>query len=120
MISGTFRDEHPRVTLKLPGVRGEVEAEFIVDTGFAGDLALPAHLAEQLEGEFAGMGVRRLANGQYLQCRTYEITLNWFVEERPTEVLVLEGDALLGTVLFRECLLQIEATEGGEVSIGTL
>ncbi|MBV9850982.1 MAG: hypothetical protein JO250_15025 [Armatimonadetes bacterium] len=105
MILGAFRDEHPRVTLTLPGLGHEFDAEFIVDTGFTGDLALPAHLAEQLDGEFSGLGERRLANGQRLQCRTYEIALDWFAEPRPTEVLVLEGDALLGTVLFREYLL---------------
>ena len=120
MISGTFRDEHPRVTLILPGLQSDFETEFIVDTGFAGDLAMPAHLAEQLDGEFAGLGERRLANGQRLQRRTYEVALDWFAESRRTEVLVLEGDALLGTVLFREYLLQVEAMEGGNVYIETL
>ncbi len=70
MMLGTFREEHPRITLPLPQIGGEIAVEFIVDTGFAGDLTLPAHLAGLLEGTFAGFGERRLANAQYLKCRT--------------------------------------------------
>ena len=46
--------------------------------------------------------------------------LNWFEEGRPTEVLILEGEPLLGTVLMREHLLQVEMTEGGETVIDPL
>ena len=120
MMLGTFRDEHPRIILPLPQVGAETDVEFIVDTGFAGDLALPAHLAGLLEGTFSGFGERRLANGQYLKCRTYEIMLDWNDEPRPTEVLVLEGDPLAGTTLFREYLIQMEMTDGGEVVIEAL
>lgn len=117
---GIFRDDHPRVTLPLPQGGAEIDVEFIVDTGFAGDLALPAHLADLLEGMFSGYGERRLANGQYLKCRTYEIMLDWNGESRPTEVLLMEGDPLLGTVILREHLLQIEMMDGGEVSVEPL
>jgi predicted aspartyl protease len=120
MMLGTFREDHPRITLPLPQIRAEIDVEFIIDTGFVGDLALPAHLAGLLEGTFAGFGERRLANGQYLKCRTCEIMLDWNDELRPTEVLILEGDPLLGTVILRENLLQIEMMDGGEVSIEAL
>ena len=117
---GTFRDEHPRITLSLPQDGAEISVEFIVDTGFAGDLSLPAHLAGLLEGTFAGFGTRRLANGQLLKCGTYEIMLDWNDEARPTEVLILEGDPLLGTVLLREYLIQMEMIEGGQIAIEPL
>lgn len=120
MIFGVFRDEHPRLTLTLTGATGEFPVEFIVDTGFAGDLSLPSHLAEQLADEFSGFSERRLANGQRFQCRVHEIFLTWNDEIRPTEVLVLEGDPLLGTVLLRDHLLQMEMTDGGEISVDTL
>ncbi len=120
MMLGAFRDDHPRITLPLPQAGTVINVEFIIDTGFVGDLALPAHLAGLLDGTFAGFGERRLANGQYLKCRTYEIMLDWNDEPRPTEVLVLEGDPLLGTVILREHLLQMEMMDGGEVSIEAL
>ena len=117
---GIFRDDHPRITLSLPQGDTEIDVEFIVDTGFAEDLALPAHLADLIKGTFAGYGERSLANGQYLKCRTNEIMLDWNGEPRPTEVLVLEGDPLLGTVILREHLLQMEMMDGGEVSVEPL
>jgi len=46
--------------------------------------------------------------------------LEWNEEQRSTEVLILEGDPLLGTVLLREYLIQMEMTEGGQVAIEPL
>lgn len=120
MMFGVFRNEHPRIMLTLPMRRGEMRVEFIVDTGFAGDLTLPFHLAGQLEGILGGPRKWKLATGQEFQCPSYEIQLDWNDDLRPTEILVLEGEPLLGTVLIREYLLQSEMTEGGEVSIEPL
>ncbi len=41
MILGHVRDRFPRVSLSMPGRNGPLLVEFIVDTGFDGDLALP-------------------------------------------------------------------------------
>lgn len=41
-------------------------------------------------------------------------------EPRQTEVLVLEGDPRLGTVIRRGYLLQMEMMDGGDVSIEAL
>ena len=38
MIAGEYRDHFPRVWLTLPGSTGPVDVEFIVDTGFEGEL----------------------------------------------------------------------------------
>lgn len=120
MITGVFRDDHPRVVLSLPGLRGGMEVEFIVDTGFAGDLALPARLAGLLDAEMIGIRERSLANGQRFPCPSARVALEWFMEPRLTEVLVLEGDPLLGTLILSDYLLQMEMIEGGEVSIEPL
>ena len=87
--------------LPLPQFGAELDAEFIVDTS-------------------VGFPERRLANGQYLKCRTYEITLDRNDEPRQTEVLVLEGDPRLGTAIRRGHLLQMEMMDGGDVSIEAL
>ena len=44
MILGYVRDHLPRVTIVLPGLNGDVPVEFIVDTGFDGDISLPSRL----------------------------------------------------------------------------
>ncbi len=40
MIFGRVRGYMPRVSLVLPGMRGPLSVEFIVDTGFEGDLSV--------------------------------------------------------------------------------
>jgi predicted aspartyl protease len=116
MISEEFRDGHPRTTVALPGADGDLEIEFIIDTGFEGDLALPGHLARRL-GQPAGFRVRALADGTLIKCPYFLVTIDWIDgESRRTEVLVLEGEPLLGTAYLRDTLVQIEMSEGGEVS----
>lgn len=116
MMSGIFRGDHPRVTLTLPGKNGDFDVEFVLDTGFARDLTLPGYLVDATEGLSAGLSARSLASGQQLQFRVFEIALDWNGNPRQTEILVMEGDPLLGTTLLKDTLLQIEMLEGGEVS----
>jgi predicted aspartyl protease len=49
MILGVFRDHFARVTLSLPGSAEPFTVEFILDTGFDGDLALPSNILRQLD-----------------------------------------------------------------------
>jgi clan AA aspartic protease len=119
VIDGTFRDGHPRVTLTLPGKNGPLDIEFIVDTGFEGDLALSSEWTSQLDAVQVGTDPRRLADGTVIRCPYYSVLLNADEEEeepRFAQVLELDGAPLLGTTFLRDLLLQIEVTEGGEVS----
>ena len=125
MMRGSFHDDHPRITITLPGTREDFELEFIADTGFAGtgfagDLSLPVRLVNQAAVTLLGSRTRRLATVQKFQCPYGSILLDWEDEVRPTEVLILEGEPLLGTVLMREYLFQAEMIEGGVVAIEPL
>lgn len=117
---GEFRDGHPRGQLIVAGSAGPFEVEFIVDTGFEGDLALPGHLARQLGDAPTGMRDRGLANGAIIRCAFYDLDVDRDGEPWRTEVLVLEGSPLIGTRYLLDCLLQVEVTEGGGVSIEAL
>jgi clan AA aspartic protease len=117
MITGRFHDHFPRVTLDLPGVSGPLSVEFIVDTGFDGDLILPTHFLRQLEAQPLYNTVRSLADGTLRECPVYEIEIEWGEEIRIVEVLGLERNPLLGTTLMEGCQLNIDLTEGGEVNI---
>jgi clan AA aspartic protease len=120
MIFGHVRDRFPRVSLNLPGLDGPVVVEFILDTGFDGDLALPASLIAQLETAESEFRWVRLADGRAQQRRASEITLDWNDEERITEVLALENPPLLGVGLMGGNLLQAEMQTGGEGSLEPL
>ena len=120
MSFGVFSDGHPRISLSLPGERGTVKIEFIVDTGFAGDLALPARLARQIESWPIGLRESMLANGLILQCPVHAVALERDGEPHTVELLTLDGDALVGTQFYEEYLLQVEMTQGGDVAIDPL
>lgn len=122
MTVGAFRNGHPRVVLALPGRNGLFEVEFIVDTGFEGDLALPADQARQLDAVPGGPSIRALADGSLVRCAVYEVStdeipMDWEPDPRLVEILVLEGNPLLGMQLLNDRHLHVEVTEGGEVAI---
>jgi clan AA aspartic protease len=120
MIEGYVRDYLPRVTLLLPGHNGPVAVEFIVDTGFDGDLSLPSSLVQQVDATFSTQRIVRLADGSKHYRPYYEIVLDWDEEERLTEITVLENSPLLGAVLLDGYLVEIEMTTGGRVQISRL
>ena len=90
MILGHVHSYFPRVTLTLPGVRGPLEVEFIVDTGFDGDLSVPTSLLAQLEVEYATDRHMQMVDGSIITSRAYLIYLDWNDDVRLTEVTVLE------------------------------
>ena len=120
MILGQVRRRFPRIVLTLPGQAEPFEVEFIVDTAFDGDLALPVDLARRLESQPAGSRGLSLADGSLFVSSAVEILLDWGDEERITEVLVLDGSPLFGVVLMEGLRLGAEMETGGEVSLEPL
>jgi predicted aspartyl protease len=109
------------VFLTLSGVERPLEIEFIVDTGFAGELALPGRLAVGLDSDPGGYRKRRAANDSTLLCALVIAMVQWDDSWRAVEVLVLEeGEALLGTQLVHDMALHVEMSEGGQVLIEPL
>lgn len=77
MISGVFRAGHPCTAITVYGGAAPQELEFIVDTGFEGDLALPSHVAFAICGTAAGVRRRVLANSAAINCRLYRASIEW-------------------------------------------
>ena len=121
-VVGRFRDGFPRLTLALPGRDGDpLDVEFIVDTGFDGDLTLPADIVRRLSAFPDGQRSRQLADGSTSRCDVYRLLLDREEDEEgeapgALEVLVINGNPLLGTQFLFEHLFLVEVTEGGEVS----
>ena len=115
-----MRDNLPRLILALPGISGQITVEFVVDTGFDGELALPSDIIRKLDVAFQRAKPILLADGFSRRQPGYEIVLEWQDELRPTEILALEGIPLLGSVLLAGSFLQAEMTDGGEVTIEPL
>lgn len=117
MIVGQVRDYLPRVTLDLPGASGPFPVEFIVDTGFEGDLTLPLNVLQRLEAEPLFLSLRSLADGTLRECPVYRFVMDWGDEARTVEVIGLEHNPLLGVLLLEGCHLDLDFSEGAEVII---
>lgn len=89
--------------------------EFIVDTGFNGDMALPESLLAQMGLFPSSTHYVELAGGFRQRCFSYQATLEWEGEERLVEILTLDGNPLVGNGLWQGFLLQAENANAGEV-----
>ena len=117
MLYGHVRDRLPRLLLSLPGQSGEYSVEFIIDTGFDGDLTLPPDFVRHLEVHDL-LPVRiRLADGTEQDCLEGTIFLDWNGEQRTTQVLILGNSPLLGMALLDGCQVCFHVSDGGEVTV---
>ena len=114
---GIWRDRFPRLVLKLPDLGGPQEIEFVIDTGFDGDLSLPESVVRQLDITILETRFVQLAGGLHQRCYSYEFFLEWNGQQQPVEVLTLDDNPLLGNGLWDKMLMQVENSEGGEVPI---
>lgn len=114
-MSGRWHTGFPWVMLTLPGVGGPLNVEFIVDTGFEGDLALPETLIRQLDATILESRLIRLAGAVRQRSYYYEMVLDWDGEPRPIEVLALDGNPLIGNDLWKDYSLYSENMGGGDV-----
>ena len=120
MILGRVRERFPRISLRLPGLDGPFSVEFIVDTAFDGDLALPAHLISRVATSYVAFRRVRLADGYESNQEYRKVEIAWDEDVIPVEVLILETTPLIGVLLMENYFLQAEMQNGGEVSLEPL
>jgi len=117
MIIGHVRNGFPLVTLALPGRRGTMYVEFILDTGFEGELSVPGHVMRELDSELRASHLFLMADGSDRRAKQYRLSMDWNEEERRTEIIELEGRPLLGNLLLEGCSVHMDMVDGGEVTI---
>jgi clan AA aspartic protease len=121
MISGLVAGRHALVPLTVRGPHGqEVEIEFVLDTGFAGFLALPPATVAALALPFAYRMPAYLADGSHVILHAYHAVVLWDGMEISVEVLAAGGEALLGTSLLDGYEVNIQFADGGSVTIDRL
>jgi clan AA aspartic protease len=116
VIVGIFRDGHPRIVLIVIGRNCSLSIEFIVDTGFEGELALPALMVDRLGLAFKDFGDWELADGSIAPCRMLDAIVEMPDGARTVEVLALGQKCLVGTEFFKGFVVQIEMDKDGEVT----
>jgi len=97
------------------GNREEVEA--VIDTGFDGELTLPAATIRGLGYPYAGSAGGTLADGSEVQFDYYEGRVIWHENSRSVAVIAAEGQPLVGMGMLRGNHLILDAEPGGEVRV---
>ena len=98
----------------------DIAIEFVVDTGFSGDLTLPASIVEELGLEFIESTTANLATDDEVELPVYGANVIWDGSIREVRVFALGKRPLLGTDLLNGRELVALFEENGFVSVTTL
>ena len=122
MLTSTVSDElQAWVPVEVLDPNGQPRPiEVVLDTGFNGELALPATIIRQL-----GLleDIRRpavTATGDRVSLMTYYVTVLWHGQSRLVQVVEADGEPLLGMELLLGSRLTLEVRDGGAVTIDAL
>ncbi len=121
MISGMVTDRHATVSLPfLLQNDTRILIEFVIDTGFTGELCLPLEAVSLMGLTFRHDTFANLADNSEILLPIYEAMVLWGEDEREVLVIATGRRPLLGTALLHEQELVIQFTEGGIVTIDEL
>jgi clan AA aspartic protease len=121
VISGIVIDRKALVTLSLSLANGStIPIEFVVDTGFTGQLCLPSEAVSVLGLPFLYDLPANLADNSEVILPVHEGLIIWDGEEREVLILATGRTPLLGTALLEGQELIVQFTENGLVTIDAL
>ena len=107
------------VAFRLPG-RPDLKIEFVLDTGFAGALTLPAAAIAALGLPFFQQIDASLADDASSKADAHLVTVVWDGIETDVAVLAMGRRPLLGTALLDGYRLTADFQDGGSVSLAAL
>ena len=91
--------------------------EVALDTGFNGQIALPAITIQRLELSEESSRLAITATGDRVRLTTYYSTMMWHGEPRIIEVVEADSEPLLGMELLLGNRVTLDVLEGGPVTI---
>ena len=94
--------------------------EAVIDTGFTGFLSLPLSVIESLGLPWIFRDIGTLGDGSEVIFEMYRATVVWDGQAQVVDVAASDADPLVGMSLLYGFKLQIEAIEGGLVTIEAL
>jgi len=98
----------PRLKVKVAGLRGTIELEAIVDTGFNGDLCIPITLAVQIGLILEYVHDVELADGSRKRVPVYSCNVELNDLKKRAEVILTDGtDALIGANMLKSSSMTI-------------
>ena len=94
--------------------------QFILDTGFAGELLLPNRYMDRLGLSITDWIDARPATGEFIRVPYAEATVVWQGAPRQAQILQLNSEPLLGMEFVWNHRITIDAVADGAVSITPL
>lgn len=121
MIVGRVSDHHAMLPLSilLPG-QSPIEIEFVLDTGFAGFLTLPAGAVTALELPYSHSIAANLADDSTIRVAVHIAVIEWDGLERDVEVIATGSRPLLGTLLLYGHGLEVAFIDHGGVMVNRM
>src|SRR5947208_2973469 len=118
MIVGTVTDLQARVeiVLRLPG-QGERSIECVVDTGFEGQLALPAATVASLGLSPGGQTWVKMADDGHTSVPVFSAVILWDDQEIDITVMAMGSRPLVGTELLQGFNLSADFEEDGQLAL---
>lgn len=122
MILGIVNSYHEAtLALAVRDAAGqEKQINTILDTGFSGSLTLPPDVIHALGLPFRSRGSAVLADGSEAQFDIFAATVKWDGVPRNILVEAAETDPLIGMGLLYGFNINIQAVDGGKVTIERL
>jgi len=122
MMTGSVNaDGEAVVSLRVRDADGGfLEIDAIVDTGFNGLVALPAHFISDLRLPDVGVARVRYGDGNEGTLPVHEAIIDWDGLERLVRIDCLANDVLIGTELLAGHELRITFVLNGTVEIARL
>lgn len=119
MITGQVTvDREAVIQLEVYGSEQKREiVDFVIDTGFNGNLILPGDLVERLNLQLAGKRRATLGDGNSVLLDVCIASVLWYKERREVLALRADGGPLIGMSLLHGNRLNMEVVNGGEVTI---
>ena len=113
------RHLEPVVTIEMEDREGAFQSfEAILDTGFNGEMALPAQMIENLGLSSRGQALDwTIATGDETPLAEYDGLVSWHGQNRRVVVVETGDEPLLGTSLLSGSRISIDMRTGGEVLI---
>ena len=92
----------------------------VIDTGYTGFLSLPSQIITELNLSWTGIDRGTLGDGSEVTFEVYAAKIIWDGEYRDIPINEAETDPLVGMSLLYGYDLQIQAVEGGSVTISPI
>ncbi|MBY0228012.1 MAG: hypothetical protein K2W96_01900 [Gemmataceae bacterium] len=106
------------VTVPVHDIAGQAHGiEFLIDTGFNGDLSLPASVVATLGPPFVQQQPNRLADGTVVVVPSHRVVVMWDGAVRIVRAFASGGIALLSMGMLRDFHLRALCRPGGLIEI---